>query len=161
MNIEFTHGLERVMNCVATRAIFLALGFFASPGCLMAQGVATSTIRGTIRSDDGIDLNGVSVLIVNGSTGVRSSLRVSHGRFLLQGLEVGGPYVVEVRRIGFVPQRTRPFFLTLGEPAEVDIKMQRTAVDLDTVVVATSEAGTVIHSGGGVATTIPDSLLHR
>src|SRR5688572_32896963 len=83
-----------------------------------AQGIATAAIRGSVQSTTGGDLDGARVRVLNTATGVTTETRVRRGRFLIQGMEVGGPYVVEVLHVGFSPQRTEPMFLTLGEPAE-------------------------------------------
>jgi hypothetical protein len=141
-------------------AVVFALTLVGSARAAAPQGITTTAIRGTVRSEDGSDLSGGQVSVFNAATGVTSRTHVRQGRFLVQGLEVGGPYVVEVRHIGFTPQRTRQIFLTLGEPLDVEIDMKRVAISLDTVLVTTSLSGTAPHGGGGAITTIPDALLH-
>src|SRR5512141_179636 len=79
-----------------------------------AQGLATSGVRGTVRSADGRDLDGAAVRVVNTATGFVVRAQVVGGRFFVQGLEPGGPYVIEVRQIGFRPQQSAPLHLTLG-----------------------------------------------
>lgn len=126
---------------------------------LAAQGVATSAIRGTVRSDDNLPLDG-AVTIRNLATGVVSKTRVREGRYLLQGLEIGGPYLIEVRRLGFVSQRSAPTTLPLGNAVEVDFILKRIPVSLDTMTVVTNRVD-LVRAGGGTATTINDDLLHR
>lgn len=142
-------------------AIVFALALCGSAGAAAPQGIGTTAIRGTVRSDDGTDLNGAPVRVYNTATGVTSRTQVRQGRFLVQGLEVGGPYVVEVRHIGFIPQRTKALFLTLGEPLELQLDMHRLAISLDTVLVTIPSPGPVHRGSGGTITTIPDVLLHR
>src|SRR5688500_17983578 len=57
-----------------------------------AQGIATAAIRGTVQSTSGGNLDGARVRVLNTATGVTTETRVRRGRFLLQGMEVGGPY---------------------------------------------------------------------
>ena len=121
----------------------------------LAQGMATSAIRGSVRADDGMRIDGVSLQIRNLSTGVVSATRVRAGRYLIQGLETGGPYVVAIRGLGFVSQKSQPVTLTLGPPAEVDFVLKRTAVTLDTVTVKSSK-----QEAGGTITAIGENLLH-
>jgi hypothetical protein len=132
-----------------------------SAGTAAPQGVATTAIRGVVRSDDGSDLNGAPIRVFNAATGVTSKTQVRQERFMVQGLEVGGPYVVEIRHLGFTAQRTPPFFLTLGETLELEFRMQRVATALDTVLVTSAPYGAQPRGGGGTITTIPDELLHR
>lgn len=63
-------------------------------------------------------MEGARVRVLNTATGVTVNLQSARGRFLVLGLDVGGPYVVEVLHIGFLPQRSRQLFLTLGEPLD-------------------------------------------
>jgi hypothetical protein len=124
-----------------------------------AQGVASSSIRGTVRTPDGRGLDGASVRVVNTATGVTVRAQVHGDRFLAQGLDPGGPYLVEVRHIGFLPQQSRPLRLNLGEPLEVAFVLQRAAVQLETVEVTAVEPGP--RAGGGVATAVPEELVNR
>jgi hypothetical protein len=126
---------------------------------LAAQGVATSAIRGTVRSEDNLPLD-AAVTIRNLATGVVSKTRVRDGRYMLQGVEIGGPYVIEVRRLGFVSQRSAPATLALGNAVEVDFVLKRIPVSLDTMTVVTNRID-LVRAGGGTATTINDDLLHR
>jgi hypothetical protein len=141
----------------AVSALAVALVFAAFPNA-ESQGIATSTIRGTVRSEAGGELNGAIVRVTSTSTGVSSRTEVRHGRFLVQGLEVGGPYVVEIRQVGFIPQRTEPLLLALGQPVDIDVRMREIATAIDTVVVSGARS---MPRAAGASTTIPDSLLHR
>jgi hypothetical protein len=124
-----------------------------------AQGVASVSVRGTVRGPDGVSLEGARVRVVNTTTGFAVSTQVQRDRFLVQGLEPGGPYVVEVRQIGFLPQQSRPLALTLGEPLVLQFVLQPAAIQLEGVQVTAPEPGS--RAAGGAATTIPEALIHR
>jgi hypothetical protein len=150
---------SRHMLRAITMVTTLCAGFSLVPACeAVAQGIATAAIRGTVRSDNGADLDGASVRIINSATGVATHAMVRGGRFFVQGIEVGGPYVVEVRRIGYEPQRSEPLHLALGEPIEIQFVMQSVAVRLDPVLL--SATGHTASLAGGGATLIP-SVLER
>src|SRR5690348_15020320 len=86
----------------------LLIGALAAPtSTAVAQGPTTAAIGGRILDGDGIGISGVEVVVRNEATGIamRATSR-SEGRFLLSGLEIGGPYSVTVRRIGS-PVRTK------------------------------------------------------
>lgn len=126
-----------------------------------AQGVSTAVIRGTVRTQAGANVEGAHVRVLNSPTGFTLSTQVARGRFLVHGLDVGGPYVIEVRHIGFLPQRSRPLFLALGEPLEIQFVLQPIAIQLEGVLVTGPETGASVQGGGGTATIIRDSLLYR
>lgn len=127
----------------------------------LAQGIATAAIRGSVRSDGGTALDGARVRVVNSATGLVSHALVRDGRFFVQGIEVGGPYVIEVRQIGFAPQRAGPLYLSLGEPLELRFVLETVALRLDAVFLSETGGGASLRAGGGTATLIPDSLVHR
>jgi hypothetical protein len=128
---------------------------------LLAQGVTTAAIHGTVRATDGSDVEGSGVEIVNMATGFVGEGEVRHGRFLVQGLEIGGPYTIQVERLGYVPQRLEGVFLGLGEPRRVEFVLDTAPIAVDTLRVLASAAYPNVNTHGGTATTIGDSLLHR
>lgn len=123
----------------------------------MPQSIASGAIRGSVKSESGANVEGASIRVVNTATGVAVTSKVRHGRFLVQGIETGGPYVVEVRHIGYAMLRTPAYYLRLGEPLEIHLTIQQLAVGLDTVIVADRISERV---APGV-TLIPDSLVQR
>ncbi|HUQ19779.1 MAG TPA: TonB-dependent receptor [Gemmatimonadaceae bacterium] len=125
-----------------------------------AQGVGTGTIRGRVASQSGADVNGTRVQIKNVSTGLTSQAEVRGGRFVIRGLEVGGPYVIELTHIGFLPERTPAVFVSLGEPLDVDLVMHPLRTQLDTMLIVERPEG-IAGATAGAATTISDSLVHR
>ena len=141
----------------ATIAVAVPLGI---PD-LRAQSVTTAVIQGSVESIDGMDLDGAEVVVLNAATGFTATARVHGGRFLVTGLEVGGPYVVTVRLQGFHSQERAGLHLTLGEPIELRFFMQPAPIALDTLRVMVDTPIASAHDHGGTATTIPDPLLHR
>ena len=126
-----------------------------------AQGITTGAIRGTVRTSDGTPDEGARVRVVNSTTGFAIESDVRHGRFLVQGLQVGGPYLVTVRRLGFAPQQRAGLFLALGQESELDITLERVASRLEAVRIDGNAQDIRSRSGGGVSMTVSDSLLHR
>jgi hypothetical protein len=128
---------------------------------LPAQSVTTAVIQGSVQSVEGLDLDGTEVVVVNAATGFTTTVHVHDGRFLVTGLEIGGPYVVTVQRIGFGSQERAGLHLTLGEPIELRYVLEPAPIPLDTLRVMVDTPIASAHDHGGTATTIPDSLLHR
>jgi carboxypeptidase family protein len=128
----------------------------AATAPLPAQGVTTAEIRGTVRVTDGGDADGARVRVVNRATGYATDVGVRAGRFLVLGLDVGGPYTVLVRRLGFVPQERGALFLSLGQRLELDFVLDPAATQLQAVRVVAAE-----RPRAGIETTISDALLRH
>ena len=147
---------SRRVSAVFLTSCIVALGH---PDTLHGQGVAVAAIRGTVTATDSTPTDGATVRIQNTQTGYATETKVAHGRFLLQGLEVGGPYVITVRRPGFLPVRHEGVVVRLGNPVEVRIVMQAQAMVLSGVQVAGTSAFPRINANGGTAMVIGDSLV--
>ena len=71
----------------------LADAAFLDPG-LRAQAVTTVAVGGTVRMTDGSPADEARVMVRNGASGFVVEVTVRRGRFLVQGLETGGPYTI-------------------------------------------------------------------
>ena len=129
---------------------------------LYGQPVTTATLIGTIHSPDGIEIGGASVRVINQATGYTVETQAVHGRYRVSGLEVGGPYTVRVRRIGYTVQERRGLLLSLNQQLEVDFALEPAPSTLDTVHVVMQAGRTASsHSSSGTATMISDSTLRQ
>ena len=143
--------------CAAAAALLISS---ASP--VFAQGVTTGAVSGTITNNQGQTVESAQIEIVNRATGSRSgTISRSDGRYYVQGLEVGGPYTVTVRRIGFSPRDTSNVFVSLGQNARVDMTLTTQATQLAGVQVVGASSAVISSSHKGVATTVTDSAIAR
>jgi hypothetical protein len=126
---------------------------------LCAQGVSSGGIIGIVRTQLGA-VDGARVEVLNRGSGYSVTTTTRGGRFIVLGIEVGGPYVVTVRRLGFAPASRDSIYVSLGEPRSLDFVLEPAAQALDRVHVM--ERGAALsRSHTGTSTTISDSLLHR
>lgn len=129
----------------------------------VAQGITTGAIAGVVTDSLGTPLSDVQIRIRNIATGVVSGgmTRVS-GAYLVQGLEVGGPYEVVARRIGFAPSTKDGYLVKLSQITRVDFRLTATATQLSAVtVVATTGAETFHPSNQGIKAIVSDTALQR
>lgn len=133
------------------------------PGQLAAQGVTTGAVSGTVSNEQGVGIEGVRIVVRNASTGgSASALTRADGRYFVQGLEVGGPYAVTARRIGFAPQTRNDIRVTLGSNSRVDFTLAAQAAQLSAVTVTGQATNAIISSAHkGSQTTISDSSVSR
>jgi len=140
---------------VAAFSLFLGTSAFA-------QGVTTGAVSGVILNDQGQPVESAQIEVVNRATGARSATNTrADGRYYVQGLEVGGPYTVTARRIGFTPRDTNNVYVALGQNARVDLAMNTQATQLVGVQVLGASSGVISSSHKGVQTTITDSVIAR
>jgi hypothetical protein len=127
-----------------------------------AQGVTTGAVSGTISNDQGQAVESAQIEVLNRATGSRSATNSrSDGRYYVQGLEVGGPYTVTVRRIGFAPRDTTDVYVALGQNARVDLRLNTQATQLAGVQIMSASSGVISSSHKGIVTTITDSVIAR
>src|SRR5438034_3801201 len=88
---------------------------FPGSGVVEAQGVTTASISGFVADPSGTGVISADVEVVNRANGFATRARSRDGgRYTVAGLEVGGPYSVIVRRVGFLKQTRDGIFLRLG-----------------------------------------------
>lgn len=143
---------------VAVPWLFHAALLLANAPSAHAQGVTTGAIRGTVSTADGASMDGAVVRAVNAATGFAAQTDVRHGRFRIDGLEPGGPYVAHVDAPGFHPQASAPVQLRTGEAVEIHFVLRAAAHVLDTLRIAAQSSA---HAGGGPATTITEAMLRQ
>jgi hypothetical protein len=139
----------------------LALAAMLAAGSLEAQGVTTGAISGVVLDSAGTGLADAQIQVTNRSTGfTTATVSRAGGRFLAQGLEVGGPYSVTVRRLGFSPQTRNDLMVSLGENVRVEFRLQAQATALAAVQVVATPTD-FSPSNQGTKTTLSDTALKR
>ncbi|HEX5632486.1 MAG TPA: carboxypeptidase-like regulatory domain-containing protein, partial [Gemmatimonadales bacterium] len=129
---------------------------------LPAQGVTSAAVSGRVTDTTGTPLGAVQIEVVNRATGFVSLTQTRRdGRYFVAGLEVGGPYSVIARRIGYQRQVRDGQTVSLSQDLVVDFRLSPQPVQLGLVTV-TPEASPVLSAERtGPATLVSDSLLRR
>lgn len=117
-------------------ASFLVILFYNNA---QAQ-VTTSVISGKVSDPGGQAIPGVTVVILNNSTGAKSGVQTNtDGRYNLPNLNPGGPYTITVSFIGYKKEVKNDVNLGLGTTS-FNFKLQEESTALSEVVV-TGTAG--------------------
>ena len=141
-------------------ALTLALLVPARPAA--AQGITSAAVVGMVSDDAGAGVTGATLTLTNSSTGQRYSAQARFdGRFYFENVQVGGPYVLEARALGFSPGRSEPFTVRLGERHVTDLKLQRAAVELAGVTVTAEVNPLLAPSRTGAQSFVSESALAR
>jgi hypothetical protein len=131
-------------------------------GAARAQGVTTGAITGKVTDKQGQPVAEAAVQVTNRGSGFTSSTRTrANGQYLVQGLEVGGPYTVAIRAIGFQPFSRDQVDVNLSEATRVNAELTPQAVELQAVQVLGAVTPDFAPTRQGVSTQISDTLVQR
>jgi hypothetical protein len=128
---------------------------------LLAQGITTGAISGTVTDPGGAPVEGAQIQVRNARTGASAGgITRANGQYSVQGVEPDAGYSVTVRRIGFEPITRDNRVVTLGQTTREDFQLKPQSTVLETVTI--SGASSIINpSKTGTGTTVGDSLLRR
>jgi hypothetical protein len=144
------------------RALPGAFFAFMLAQSVVAQGVTTGAISGKVSDDEGQPLGGATVEITHRPTGYRQSTTTrSNGVYLVQGLEVGGPYSVAFRMIGYEPFARENVVVELSQTTRVDALLARQAIQLTGVDVNAPVTADFSPTRTGVGTDVSERLIER
>ena len=131
-------------------------------GSAQAQGITTGAIGGTATDAQGNPLQAAQVQAVNTITGFRSSgVTRENGQFLVTGLEVGGPYRVTVRRIGYQPHTRENIYVQLSQTVRLDVKLEPQVTTLSELEIRATTGEIIAPTNIGTKTTVSQQALER
>jgi hypothetical protein len=122
---------------------------------LYAQAATYSGVSGTVTGPSGTAISDATVELKHEPTGsVYSARPQSNGRFNLQGLRVGGPYVLTVTASGYQTTQKRDIYLELAKESRVNMSLAASTSDVVQLeaFVVNSEGGLTIFDGGRTGT---------
>ena len=118
-----------------------------SSRALMAQGITSAALQGRVVGPDERPLAGAVVKATLLSSGAYWQVVTdAAGRYFLENVEVGGPYMLEAKRLGFTPTRRSGIRLALGQRYRADFQLESMTVGLQEVTV-TAGVDSRLHSG--------------
>ena len=111
--------------------------------------VTTSSLNGYVADAAGEPLAGAAVVAVHTPSGTQyATIANESGRFIINGMRAGGPYSVEVSFIGMATIEYNDVYLKLGDPFEINAKMQNSS-ELDAVVLTADASFSASKTGAG------------
>jgi len=147
-------------RCAALLAALAALVVFTAK--LSAQGLTTAAIGGRVIDREGVGIAGVQVVVTNRATGMAMhAISRGDGRYLVSGLDAGGPYSATARRIGS-PMATRSGLLVnVGQQLEVDLVLEQQVVALQGMETEGVKDRVFSRVHMGAEELLSDSLIHQ
>jgi carboxypeptidase family protein/TonB-dependent receptor-like protein len=114
--------------------VILELSLGSTP--LPSQGITSAALQGTVTHTDGGPIEGAVVRVTAVPSGTQWQVMTdAAGRYFLEHVQVGGPYVIETMALGFRPARRTGIVLALGHRHRADFVLQPTVIELDPLTV--------------------------
>ena len=96
---------------MSPRLRLLAVGWLAlsaATPALGSQGVTSAALQGSVVQSDGTPIEHGVVTVTLAESGARWQVVTdAAGRYFLENVQVGGPYLIEARAVGFRPAGQR------------------------------------------------------
>ena len=158
-------SLSLIEGCLAVSLStwrFICAALLAADATASSQGSTSGSIGGQILDDERRGVQGAEIAVTNAATGVVIRA-ISHadGRYVVSGLQVGGPYSVTVRRLGWPTAQRTGLFLSIGQQLKVDVALGAHAAVLSKVEIRATLDPVFSRAHMGTATVMSDSVLHR
>lgn len=114
----------------------LVVALLTTPFGILAQGVTTAGLTGTIKDLNGEVIPGTNIVATHEPSGTTygSASRVD-GHYNIEGMRVGGPYTIRISFIGFKEQVHDQVFLELGQTLILSYELIAASTELDAVLV--------------------------
>jgi len=116
-----------------------ALALSLATRTLGSQGITSAALQGRVVQGDGTPIDGAVITATLAGSGARWQVVTdAAGRYFVENVEVGGPYLIEVRAVGFKRAGQNGVFLNLGQRYRVDLVLEPSVVDLPALTVSAS-----------------------
>ena len=134
--------------------VLLVLSLLWPAGRASAQGVTTSAITGVVKDAQGAVIPGATVSAVHQPSGsTYEAVTQADGRFLIQGMRIGGPYTITAALSGFRTEAQNNISLTLGLVQDVSFALALASV-AETVTVTGETSPVFSSTRTGAATSV-------
>jgi len=118
------------------------------PGLIMAQGVTTSSMTGSVTDTAGEVLPGANVVAVHQPSGtVYGASTDVNGTYRIPNMRVGGPYRVTVSFTGFGSAELDNLMLRLGETERLSFQLSEVIMEMGEVLVSATVGSAGLSSG--------------
>ncbi len=127
---------------------------------VLAQGVTTAAIHGTVHDQDGNPLPGANVVAVHVPTGSTygASTRTD-GNYRIPNMRVGGPYTITFSFVGHRSHVVEDVYLTLGDTYNQRATLTSEAIELGDIVVTALEDRIFNQERTGASTNITSDRI--
>ena len=143
-----------------SKIIILLAVFMLLTVSIYAQ-VTTSGMNGRVQDTNNSPMPGATVLAIHEPSGSQyGTITNTEGRFNLQGMRTGGPYLVKVSFLGYSQESFSDIILYLGETFLLDAVLTEGAIELGELMVVGRKASAFQTDKTGATTNISNQQLN-
>ena len=130
------NGRNAMRRVLGLTLVGMAAGWGVLAPALAGQGVTTAGVAGVVLDEGGRPVAGARVEFRHAETGATHTTASDEaGRFSMANLRPGGPWTLEVTRIGLSPVTRENLTLSAGQRLRIDVRLSETAVTLPELAV--------------------------
>ncbi|HUI63696.1 MAG TPA: carboxypeptidase regulatory-like domain-containing protein [Bacteroidota bacterium] len=138
------------------------IGLLCLPSHVWSQGLTTAAINGIVIERGGAGLPLANVIALHKPTGTIYGISTrDDGRFNLQGLKAGGPYIITAKLVGYKPQTKADVYLDLGQNLAIDFTLVPETVELGEVAVVGEQTSIISAGRTGASTNVSKAAIER
>ncbi len=152
------------MKFSCTKFIVVAITLFLWMGAnsLLAQGVTTASITGTVTDQKGEPLPSATVMAIHEPSGTRYGITtLNNGKFNLLNLRVGGPYTVTVSFVGYQTVKKENIYLNLGQSLTLNFVLSTSAVQMSGMTVIGTRNSVISSDRTGASSTVSAKVIQE
>ena len=120
-------------------ARMLAIGMLALSAAthpLGSQGITSAALQGSVLQLDSTPIQGAVVTVTAAASGARWQVMTdAAGRYFVENVQIGGPYVIEARAVGFKATAQSGVWLGLGQRYNAHFVLEPRVVELPELTV--------------------------
>jgi|WetSurMetagenome_2_1015567.scaffolds.fasta_scaffold00669_18 hypothetical protein len=121
--------------------------------------VTTSGIKGHVVDENGQTLPGATITAVHEPSGTQyASQANADGLFNLINMRVGGPYTITISFVGYTSQVFNNVTLSLGNVADIQVKLMPSTTELSEVVVSVGRNAVINSERTGAAINVNNEM---
>jgi hypothetical protein len=137
------------------------LFFFLLPVVVLAQGVTTGALSGTVVDNEGTGYPGALIAAVHIPTGTAyTAISRENGRWNIPAVKAGGPYTVTVSMTNFRTEKKENVYVKLGEDKQINFLLTLETVDAGEIVI-TPSSSIINPSRTGASTNVGQSSIEN
>ncbi|HMU47938.1 MAG TPA: carboxypeptidase regulatory-like domain-containing protein [Chitinophagaceae bacterium] len=128
------------------RLLFLCALTFISGAFVFGQ-ITTSAMSGTVKGGSDEALVGATIVATHLPSGTKySTVTRDGGRYTIQNMRVGGPYLIEISYVGHDPEKLEDIYLLLAETFVYNSTLKKSTTTLENVVLTTGRRNAVFNA---------------
>ncbi|HPT12105.1 MAG TPA: carboxypeptidase regulatory-like domain-containing protein [Bacteroidales bacterium] len=121
--------------------------------------VTTSGIKGHVVDENGQNLPGATITALHEPSGTQYAGQANaDGLFNLNNMRVGGPYTITISFIGYASQVYNNVTLSLGNVADIQVKLMPSVTELNEVVVSVGRNAVINSERTGAAINVNNEM---